>query len=986
MHTKHSTLRSDYSFATVILAVALALGALLAFPQMARADEPVKEGVPYRIVSVSNPSVVAQFDADEPTVGEKGTIDAPDNTAGQVFTFAAAGDGSYYIRSYYNPALLLTADSLSVRGGVSARYATAGAAQTWKLVAQADGTYHIVSTKNTTYMLDTSGAVTQKGASLIMWFDNSGKTQKWTLQEVDPATVRSVLALPASGSTTSLVSVSNPNVAVQVDGSQVGMAAKADSDAQRFRFDLQADGTYRLSGVVNPDLFLTADSLSFRGAVTAVPGNASKAQNWILERQADGTWHLLSSSNSYYMLDTSGATTAVGASCIMWGNNNGATQKWTLGAASSASSGSSSGSSTSGSSSGSTAPASNLPDSSNGTLYRIVNVANPNVAVQYEGSVASGVKAVVASIANTNRQYFSITLENGSYVIRSAVDNSVVLASAKNDFRGAVRGETASGSAMQTWKIEPAGSGNRFHIVSGANSTWMLDTNGSYPVSGAACIMWADNGGTTQMWTFQAVSAESASTPTTVPSGYPDSSNGTLYRIVSVSNPRVSVQANHDLANGGSVSMAATSSSDSQLFRFEFADDGTYRIVSVGNPGMYLTPGSFMVNGDVFTMAEGNGKSQRWTLEDTGNGQYHIICADDPSLMLDTSGSTTQAGARVIMWYDNGGKTQKWTIQAVSSSGSSSSSSSPSSSSTSGNSGNSSAGTMGTSVVGAGTIYRIVNVANPNVAVQINGSSPSSGASVSVAAKSTSALQLFTVGEDDNGTIYLRSVYNPALVLTANSLSVRGSVNAYYSTSGKAQTWVLKQLSDGTYHIVSASNSTYMLDTNGSYPNAGASCIMWFDNGGDTQKWTLEEVDASSVTGALSLPATDGTAYRITSVSNAGVVAQLDDDAPAAGEAANMAAPDNGANQAFTFELQPDGTYVIRNLANQGLLLTADSLTVRGGVSGQAASSSRISASTPLRTTSTKPSGRRSSMSARSYCASSRSTCWPRWWSTCWTT
>ena len=100
-----------------------------------------------------------------------------------------------------------------------------------------------------------------------------------------------------------------------------------------------------------------------------------------------------------------------------------------------------------------------------------------------------------------------------------------------------------------------------------------------------------------------------------------------------------------------------------------------------------------------------------------------------------------------------------------------------------------------------------------------------------------------------------------------------------------------------------------MLDTNGSYPVDQAACIMWADNGGNTQKWRLQEVPASSVVRMQGLPdSSSGAVYRITSVSNPAVVVQLNASSPQSGAAANMDKPDGSASQVFTFDLQPDGT------------------------------------------------------------------------------
>ena len=95
MHTKHRTLpRNIFLRAVMIAGLALAV-AFAVSPARAYADDaPVTEGVPYRIVSFPNPSLVAQFDAAAPAVGEAATCAVPNGTSGQVFTFAKTASGA----------------------------------------------------------------------------------------------------------------------------------------------------------------------------------------------------------------------------------------------------------------------------------------------------------------------------------------------------------------------------------------------------------------------------------------------------------------------------------------------------------------------------------------------------------------------------------------------------------------------------------------------------------------------------------------------------------------------------------------------------------------------------------------------------------------------------------------------------------------------------------------------------------------------------
>ncbi|MBR2789474.1 MAG: RICIN domain-containing protein, partial [Eggerthellaceae bacterium] len=250
----------------VLLVLAFAAAAFCAaLPKAAFADEPVKEGVPYAIISVSNPNLVIDLDADHPTARTHAAMAWPSGEATQAFTFTKTSDGKYYIKSYYNPSLVLTADSLSMRGAVDVRWSRSAYAQRWRLVQLEDGTFHIYS-GSTDWMLDTNGQHTEDGAACIMWKFDGGDTQKWTLKELTPSAIRGVPAMPDSsdGSTYCITSVSNPETVVAFDSTANGtgvtmISAAVEGDGlQEFYFDRQIDGTYFIRAKAAPDLYLTA--------------------------------------------------------------------------------------------------------------------------------------------------------------------------------------------------------------------------------------------------------------------------------------------------------------------------------------------------------------------------------------------------------------------------------------------------------------------------------------------------------------------------------------------------------------------------------------------------------------------------------------------------------------------------------------------------------------------------------------------------------
>lgn len=487
----------------VLIAFALVVAAALvaAHPKAAFADS-IKEGVPYAIISVSNPNVVIDLDADHPTAGTKAVMAWATGSATQAFTFTKTSDGYYYIRSYYNPSLVLTADSLSMRGAVDVRWGRSTYAQRWRVVELGDGSVYLYS-GSTSWMLDTNGQHTEDGAACIIWKHDGNDTQKWTLKELSPATIRGAVSMPDSsdGSTYRISSVSNPSTVVSLDSDANGTGVTmisidlADgSGLDEFYFDRQIDGSYFIRPKGASDLYLTADSLSLRGGVSAWNAKGSRNRAWAIDVLEDGSLQLLALKDTAWVLDTNGQHTEAGASCVMWTANGTETQKWTI-AKPGASPVQPSGDVISG-----------LPDSIDGSTYRLVSVADPTVVLQLDSVMpTAGATATlgtpVGGLAGSHQTFLFDKKLDGSYLIRSKVASTLYLTADLT--AGSVTAEQMGSAGEQEWIVEPCGAGVvRVRVVS--DSRWVLGitlTKDGKRVIGAV----ADNGGDSQQWVVERV-------------------------------------------------------------------------------------------------------------------------------------------------------------------------------------------------------------------------------------------------------------------------------------------------------------------------------------------------------------------------------------------------------------------------------------------------------------------------------------------------
>ena len=804
-------------------ALILALTALICSGTASRAyaDDAVREGVPYRIVSAANPDVVIDLAAAHPHGGTGAAMAAPDEDASQVFTFVKAPDGSdtYYIRSYYNPSLLLTATGLAYRAGVTADFAAADKAQAWTLQEQSDGTYFLIA-GTSGWIVDVAGDSVRAGSACIMWQYNGGQTQRWTFQPVEADAITGRPNLPISaggrldGAAYQLVSVSNPGVVLQLADDPVSSVAvnvaepvepatAKEAAHQVFFFDMQPDGSYLIRSKTNSSLLLTSNANTARGSVAAWEVGAPRPQSWVLDVCDDGSLHILSQQNPTWMLDTNGSDTQAGAECIMWFDNGGATQKWTL----------------------RTVQLGSAPGATQ----------SGDAAVTEEGPVALAGSAVKLSAKASIVEAPAAPAEEPAVAEESveepAVGEEPVAVEEPAEVADpAAEAEEPAATAEVVEAIEPA------ETTEPAEPVATPEDQTAEPVAESVAEPVVEPAEPAAEAAEPAAAADPAAAveePATVDVlGDDNITSGAYYRIVNVDNPQVVLQLSGSRPGGGSAATLAAPSADmpaNQVFCLVSAGNGKYWVRSAFNPGLLLTARSLSFRGGVVGDWSNGSALQTWNFQLEQDGTYLLI-PDDSEWVIDITGDAARPGSSCIMWQYNGGKTQRWTLQQVDADLITGAADMP---------GWSPSGTRD----GA---YSLVNAANPGTVVQVgNGSTDSTAVTVATPADTdvdAAAAQRFYFELQPDGSFLVHSAVNPDMLLTASGLTHRAPVTG--AALGEAnQSWVIEPLGDGAFRLRSAANPAWLLDVSGSEVVPGAACIMWDANNSATQRWVFSAAE-----------------------------------------------------------------------------------------------------------------------------------------------
>lgn len=370
-----------------------------------------------RIDSAANGSYVLDASGAAPKKGANVSIWTKNGGSNQLWKLEPDGNGYYVIRSVANSNYVLDASGASPKNGanISVWTSNGGLNQKWILV-ESDGSYIFRNAANNSLALDASGTSPKKGANVTAWTakTSNNNNQKWNLTFMNDLSLAKVSATGMVRNTTGQ-QLKPVSVTVVANGKSLkegtdfeiryGGGTTKPSKAGNYTVSVVGKGSYKGSQVVGTMRLIDPPSLS----------TSTKYQ-------------LVSTANSNYVLDASGATPKLGSNVSIWTSNGGNNQKWYF-----------------------------MPDG-NG-FYTIKCAANQDYVLDASGSIPKQGSNISIWSGNSglNQKWIIESAGNGTYVFRNAANPDFVLdASGKIPAKGAnVSAWTSNGGNNQKWVIKP---------------------------------------------------------------------------------------------------------------------------------------------------------------------------------------------------------------------------------------------------------------------------------------------------------------------------------------------------------------------------------------------------------------------------------------------------------------------------------------------------------------------------------------------------
>ena len=718
--------------------------------------------------------------------------------------------------------------SLNVSGSkmspnVSAKaYSADDKGQLWLIEKGADNNVVICAALNANYCLDVSGGSSSEGTRVALYVKNGTAAQKWAVYNASPdiqggRTVDDgVYSILAKSDSSKALAVSGSG-----NGSNVQLSDADGASAQRFRFELGADGFYTVTNLRSGKVLDVADGSVLPGSnVQQWSGWGGDAQKWAVRDNGDGSYSLVCKANGL-ALDLDG--TASGSNAQAWALSADRSQSFSLEPASGqrtvpdgtyvVSTGLDrgkvldvSGGSVSDSariqiyeSNMTNAQAFRFTFDEKTGYYEIANVGSGKVLDAAGGSSADGTRVQQYSSNGTMAQRWSVVADGDGYRVCSALDDSKVLdvkwASSANGTDVQLYG--ANGSAAQRFYLsstehepvspcEDLGLDGWYEIVPSESDTLCVDISGASKSDGAKAQLYSRNQTLAQLFKFE----------------YSDG----YYRLISLNSEKAIGVKNGSIVPGSAVVQSSKQEDGSQQFSVKANPDGTYTFICVAN-ALSLSCSSLGSEASIVGQPSDSGYCT-FRLEKpeyvVPEGLVKISSSLDTDKVLDVANASESDGANVQLYSSNSTFAQKW---------------------------------MCTHVEGHANVYRFESLCSGK-----NMAERDSNVCVADPNPSAKSQMWLLAGINSGAYSFVNLESGKSLDVRYASTSNGTNIQTYEYNGSKAQQFIFEAVSPvagGTYVIHSKSNYGQVVDVKFASTESGANVWSYEANGSGAQKWSI---------------------------------------------------------------------------------------------------------------------------------------------------
>lgn len=473
--------------------------------------------------------------------------------------------------------------------------------------------------------------------------------------------------------------------------------------------------------------------------------------------------------------------------------------------------------------------------------YTISTLLNSNYVLDVkDGHTNNGANIQLYENNDTAAQQFNVSHDSQGYVTFTNVKSGKVLdlsdAVVKNG--GNIQQYKSNGTRAQKWIVKRDGDG--YIIISALNSNYVLDLHNAVVNNYRNIQLYSYNGTNAQRWNItkyvskeQRINNLAAQNKNTLADG--------VYEICSVKNSNYALDVNSaSTSNGANVQLYLRNGTQAQAFKVSHDSQGFVTFTNINSGKVIDLDGAITKNGrNIHQYASNGTRAQKWIVQQSGSG-YSIVSAIDTSFALDIRNGFVYSGSNIQLYKSNNTAAQQWTFNKYATERE------RCDSYASQNKGRMPDG-----------VYYIKNQ-NVGYALDVADGSLYGGANVQLYSLNRTNAQKWKITHDSTGYVSFQNV-GSGMYLTASGSGRTANVYQQRQTNDYNQKWIVMFDNNQNLRIVSALNSTMVLDVKDGKIRRCSNIQLYTSNNSNAQKWVFEYINTNATGGLMQIMGTSQT-------------------------------------------------------------------------------------------------------------------------------
>lgn len=473
--------------------------------------------------------------------------------------------------------------------------------------------------------------------------------------------------------------------------------------------------------------------------------------------------------------------------------------------------------------------------------YTISTLLNSNYVLDVkDGSTSNGANIQLYEANDTSAQQFKVSHDSQGYVTFTNVKSGRVL-----DLNGAIVKDagniqqyTSNGTRAQKWIVKQDGNG--YVVMSAINPNYILDLNGGSVRNGSNIQLHSVTGSNSQRWNItkyvskdERINNLAAQNKNTLADG--------VYEINSVKNSNYTLDVNSaSTRNDANVQLYLRNGTQAQAFRVSHDSQGFVTFTNINSGKVIDLDGAITKNGrNIHQYASNGTRAQKWIVQQSGSG-YSIVSAIDTSFALDIRNGSVYSGSNIQLYKSNNTAAQQWTFNKY----------------VTERERCDSYASQNKDRMADGVYY----IKNQNVgfALDVADGSLYGGANVQLYSLNKTNAQKWKITHDSTGYVSFQNV-GSGMYLTASGSGRTANVYQQKQTNDYNQKWIVMFDNNQNLRIVSALNSTMVLDVKDGKICRCSNIQLYTSNNTNAQKWVFESVNTNATGGLMQIMGTSQT-------------------------------------------------------------------------------------------------------------------------------